>query len=228
MRKSILALLIAWLLAVGTLVSCAASDSESPGGTATAEASPSAETSIPADRMEQVAPADARAITDPADPKATLVLFTDYQCPYCAQMDTLIQQAKNDYGDDVRILVRNYPLPKHQNAAPAARAVEAAAEQGAQEEMAASIFEHQEDWKNESDVDDLFVSYAEDLGLDTEKFQADYTSDAIKDRVARDLEDAQDLQLRGTPSLILDNKMLELDSVDYGAIQEQLDAALNK
>ncbi|MCC3292123.1 thioredoxin domain-containing protein [Arthrobacter sp. zg-Y1110] len=228
MRKSILALLIAWLLAVGTLVSCAASDSESSGGTATAEASPSAETSIPADRMEQVAPADARAITDPADPKATLVLFTDYQCPYCAQMDTLIQQAKNDYGDDVRILVRNYPLPKHQNAAPAARAVEAAAEQGAQEEMAASIFEHQEDWKNESDVDDLFVSYAEDLGLDTEKFQADYTSDAIKDRVARDLEDAQDLQLRGTPSLILDNKMLELDSVDYGAIQEQLDAALNK
>ncbi|MCQ1948100.1 thioredoxin domain-containing protein [Arthrobacter sp. zg-Y1116] len=230
MRKSILALLIAWLLAVGTLVSCAASDSESSGGTATAEASasPSAETSIPADRMEQVAPADARAITDPADPKATLVLFTDYQCPYCAQMDTLIQQAKNDYGDEVRILVRNYPLPKHQNAAPAARAVEAAAEQGAQEAMAASIFEHQQDWKNQSDVDDLFVSYAEDLGLDTEKFQADYTSDAIRDRVVQDLEDAQDLQLRGTPSLILDDRILELDSVDYGAIQEQLDAALNK
>ncbi|MCQ1988244.1 MULTISPECIES: thioredoxin domain-containing protein [unclassified Arthrobacter] len=230
MRKSILALLIAWLLAVGTLVSCAASDSESSGGTATAEASasPSAETSIPADRREQVAPADARAITDPADPKATLVLFTDYQCPYCAQMDTLIQQAKNDYGDEVRILVRNYPLPKHQNAAPAARAVEAAAEQGAQEAMAASIFEHQQDWKNQSDVDDLFVSYAEDLGLDTEKFQADYTSDAIRDRVVQDLEDAQDLQLRGTPSLILDDRILELDSVDYGAIQEQLDAALNK
>ncbi|MCQ1957889.1 DsbA family protein [Arthrobacter sp. zg-Y826] len=230
MRKSILALLIAWLLAVGTLVSCAASDSGSSGDTATAEASPSAETSIPADRIDQVAPADARAITDPADPKATLVLFTDYQCPYCAQMDTLIQQAKNDYGDEVRILVRNYPLPKHQNAAPAARAVEAAAEQGALEEMAASIFEHQEDWKalSTEEADDLFLSYAEELGLDTEKFQADYTSDAIKDRVARDLEDAQDLQLRGTPSLILDNEMLELDSVDYGAIQEQLDAALNK
>ncbi|MCC9175861.1 DsbA family protein [Arthrobacter sp. zg-Y179] len=232
MRKSILALLIAWLLAVGTLVSCAASDSESSGGSATAEASasPSAETSIPADRMDQVAPADARAITDPADPKATLVLFTDYQCPYCAQMDTLIQQAKDDYGDEVRILVRNYPLPKHQNAAPAARAVEAAAEQGALEEMAASVFEHQEDWKalSTEEADDIFLSYAEDLGLDTEKFQADYKSDAIKDRVARDLEDAQDLQLRGTPSLILDNEMLELDSVDYGAIQEQLDAALNK
>ncbi|MCC9205854.1 DsbA family protein [Arthrobacter sp. zg-Y769] len=232
MRKSILALLIAWLLAVGTLVSCAASNSEPSGGTATAEASasPSAETSIPADRLEQVAPADARAITNPADPKATLVLFTDYQCPYCAQMDTVIQQAKKDYGDDVRILVRNYPLPKHQNAAPAARAVEAAAEQGALEEMAASVFEHQQDWKalSTEDAENLFVSYAEDLGLDMEKFRADYASDSVRDRVARDLEDAQDLQLRGTPSLILDDRILELDSVDYGAIQEQLDAALNK
>ncbi|UWX97343.1 thioredoxin domain-containing protein [Arthrobacter zhaoxinii] len=231
MRKRILALVMSGLIATGTVVSCA--DQEpTTGGTATAEASasPSVETSIPADRLDKVAPADARAITNPADPKATLVLFTDYQCPYCAQMDTVIQQAKKDYGDDVRILVRNYPLPKHQNAAPAARAVEAAAEQGALEQMAASVFEHQQDWKaaNTEDLEDVFVSYAEDLGLDIEKFRADYASDAVRDRVARDLEDSQDLQLPGTPSLILDNQVLELDSVDYGALQEQLDAALNK
>ncbi|MCC9198246.1 thioredoxin domain-containing protein [Arthrobacter sp. zg-Y820] len=227
MRKSILALVMSGLLATGSVVSCAGP--EPTEGTASPEttASAPAATALPADRVDQVAPADARAITDPADPQATLVLFTDYQCPYCAMMDPLIQQAKNDYGDQVRILVRNYPLPKHQNAETSARAVEAAAEQDALEEMAAAVFEHQEEWKNQTDVEDLFVSYAGDLGLDTEKFRADYNSDAIKDRVARDLQDSQDLQLPGTPSLVLDNQVLALDSVDYSAIQEQLDKALN-
>ncbi|MCC9146859.1 MULTISPECIES: thioredoxin domain-containing protein [unclassified Arthrobacter] len=230
MRKSILALLIAGLLAVVGLVSCTTSNSGQSGDTATAEASasPSAEVTVPADRMDQIAPADARAITDPANPEATLVLFTDYQCPYCAQMDSVIQEVKDNYGDRVRILVRNYPLPKHANAAPAAQAAEAAAEQGAFEEMSASIFEHQQDWKTLSaeEAEDLFVSYAEDLGLDTEKFRTDYSSEEIKNRVNKDLQDSQDLQLPGTPSLILDNRILELDAVDYGAIQEQLDAAL--
>lgn len=225
MRRVLPSLLIAGLIVSGGVVSCGtSSDSPTPETTTSAPAA----TAIPADRQDQVAPADARAITDPADPKATLVLFTDYQCPYCAMMDDLIQQAKADYGDQVRILVRNYPLPKHQNAEPSARAVEAAAEQGALEEMAATVFEHQEDWKNQSDVEDLFVSYAGDLGLDTEKFRSDYNSDAIKDRVARDLQDSQNLELPGTPSLVLDDQVLALDSMDYSALQEPLDAALNK
>ena len=224
MRRVLPSLLIAGLLVGGGVVSCGtSSDSPAPETSTSAPAA----TAVAADHLDQVAPADARTITDPADPQATLVLFTDYQCPYCAMMDDLIQQAKADYGDQVRIVVRNYPLPKHQNAETSARAVEAAAEQGKLEEMAAVVFEHQQDWKNQEDVEDLFVSYAGDLGLDTEKFRADYNSDVIKDRVARDLQDAQDLDLPGTPSLVLNNEVLMLDSVDYSAIQEPLDAALN-
>ena len=225
MRRVVPSLLIAGLLVGGGVVSCGTS-SDSPSPTPETTASAPAATPLPADSLDKVAPADARAITNPADPQATLVLFTDYQCPYCAMMDTLIQQAKNDYGDEVRILVRNYPLPKHQNAETSARAVEAAAEQGKLEEMAATVFEHQQDWKNQEDVEDLFVSYAGDLGLDTEQFRADYNSDAIKERVARDLQDSQDLDLPGTPTLVLDGQVLMLDSMDYSAIQEQLDQAL--
>ena len=109
-------------------MSCGTSgESSSPDTSVSASASPSPEVTIPADQMDQLVPADARTITDPANPQATLVLFTDYQCPYCAMMDDLIQQAKADYGDQVRIVVRNYPLPRHQNAETSARAVEAAA-----------------------------------------------------------------------------------------------------
>ncbi|MET4062118.1 protein-disulfide isomerase [Arthrobacter sp. UYP6] len=227
MHRTAPTLVLASLLALGGVASCAAPD-PAPEATVTAEASASASavTSFTAEQMDQLAPADARAITNPDNPQATLVLFTDYQCPYCAKMDTLIQQAQDDYGDSVRILVRNYPLPKHLNAEPAARAVEAAAEQGALEEMASSVFEHQQDWKTASDVDSIFASYAEDLNLDMDKFRADYASEAIKERVARDLQDAQELQLKGTPTLILNDQELQLQSGAYSEIQKPLDEAL--
>lgn len=224
MRRAVPSLIIAGLLVSGGVVSCG-TDTPSPETSATATAS--AEASVPADKMDKLVPADARTITDPADPQATLVLFTDYQCPYCGMMDPLIQQAKKDYGDQVRIVVRNYPLPKHQNAEPSARAVEAAAEQGKLEDMAAKVFEHQADWKTESDVDGIFAGYAEELGLDMDRFNADYASDAIKDRVARDLQDAQDLQVKGTPSLYLDGKAVQLEDGDYSEISEPLDNALS-
>lgn len=221
MRRTVPSLVIASVLALGGVASCAAPES-APETTATASAAPS----ISAEQLDIVAPADARAITNPANPQATLVLFTDYECPYCAKMDPLIQQAKEDYGDQVRILVRNYPLAKHVNAEPAAQAVEAAAEQGALEEMAATIFEHQADWAAKIDPDETFAQYAEDLGLNLEKFRADYSSEAIKARVAKDLQDAKSLQLKGTPTLILDGQALQLESVDYAELQEPLDEAL--
>ena len=221
MRRVVPSLVIAGLLVSGGIVSCGTSAGDD-------SASAPAEFSIPADQQDKLVPADARTITDPADPQATLVLFTDYQCPYCAMMDTLIQQAKADYGDQVQIVVRNYPLPKHQNAEPSARAVEAAAEQGAMEQMAAKIFEHQQDWKTESSVDDIFAGYAEELGLDMEQFEADYNSDAIKDRVARDLQDAQDLSIQHTPTLLLNGQEIQFESGAYSEIQEQLDAALGR
>ncbi|WP_104055618.1 MULTISPECIES: thioredoxin domain-containing protein [unclassified Arthrobacter] len=229
MHKAVPSLIIAGLLVSGGVVSCGTSgESSSPDTSVSASASPSPEVTVPADQMDQLVPADARAITNPADPQATLVLFTDYQCPYCAMMDPLIQQAKADYGDDVRIVVRNYPLPKHKNAEPSARAVEAAAEQGKLEEMAAKVFEHQEDWKNESNVEEIFTGYAEELGLDIEQFQSDYSSDAIKERVARDLQDAQDLEVPGTPTLYLDGTAVQLETGAYSEIQKPLDDALGK
>ena len=229
MHKVVPSLIIAGLLISGGIVSCGTStESSSPETSVSASASPSPEITIPADQMDRLVPADARTIADPADPQATLVLFTDYQCPYCGMMDPLVQQAKDDYGDSVRIVVRNFPLPKHKNAEPAARAVEAAAEQGSLEEMAAVVFEHQQDWKNESNVDDIFAGYAEELGLDMEQFRSDYSSDAIKERVARDLQDAQELEVPGTPTLYLDGTAVQLETGAYSEIQKPLDNAVGK
>ena len=61
-----------------------------------------------------------------------------------------------------------------------------------------------------------------------DQFRADYNSDAIKDRVARDLQDARELGVPGTPTLYLDGTAIQLKSGTYSEISESLDAALNK
>ncbi|MGO4454939.1 DsbA family protein [Arthrobacter sp. RAF14] len=216
------------VVAAGMLGACAAPSSSSapvPSASAagTAPATPSAAL------MAKLVPTDARTLTDPAKPKTTLVLFTDYQCPYCAKMDTLIERATKEYGSQVRIVVRNFPLPMHQNAPLAAKAVEAAAEQGALEKMGHLVFSKQADWaKSTSGQAETFTGYARKLGLNMDRFNKDFTSPAIANRVQRDLDDAKELGLRGTPSLVLEGQLLPVDSSDYNTLKAPLDEVLGK
>ncbi|WP_394941787.1 DsbA family protein [Psychromicrobium sp. YIM B11713] len=223
-KLSVVPTVLALLLAV-SLSSCSASSDSgtSPSGfSITASASPSA------GLMAKLIPADVRVLNEPAQAKTTLVLFTDYQCPYCAKMDTQIQRLKTEYRDQLRIVVRNLPLTKHQNAQFAAQAVEAAAEQGALEKLASLVFSKQAEWAQASSgLEQRFTGYAQQIGLDITKFNSDLNSSKIKSRVARDLQDATDLGLRGTPSLVLDGKLLSVDSTDYQTVKGPVDRVLS-
>jgi len=66
----------------------------------------------------------------PADALVTIVEFSDFQCPFCAHVEPTLQALRERYGDDLRIVWRNNPLPFHQNARPAAVAAMEAYEQG--------------------------------------------------------------------------------------------------
>ena len=70
----------------------------------------------------------------------TIVAFTDYECPYCAKADKTIATLRSELGDDVRVVLATRPLAMHEHAAPAARALLAAAEQGKAEAMHARLF----------------------------------------------------------------------------------------
>lgn len=180
-----------------------------------------------AELAAKLVPNNARVINDPAVPEATLVLFTDYQCPYCAHMDAVIQQAKNDYHDQLRIVVRNFPLSMHENSKAAAQAVEAAAEQDALEEISAYIFDNQDDWNGRrAGIAEVFINYAQKLHLDPTKFRADFASQKIKERVENDLQDALELGLEGTPTLVLDGRILAVDPTNYLTLQKPLDQSL--
>ena len=92
------------------------------------------------------------------------------------------QELKKEYGDRITFVHRYFPLPGHRNSGTAALAVEAAAQQGKYEQMASKLFETQPQWgeKQESQAA-LFRTYAQELGLDTGKYDAAVADEDTKD-----------------------------------------------
>ena len=113
------------------------------------------------------------------------------------------------------VAFRYFPLPGHFNSERAARAVESAARQGELEAMYSKMYETQESWGEAQEPhDELFRSFAEEIGLDMEQYDADYASEEVADRVARDLEDGTTLGVQGTPTFYLDGELFQPETVD--------------
>lgn len=145
------------------------------------------------------------------NPEASVVLveYADFQCPACATYHEVVKEVMETYGDRIQYVYRHYPLTQiHRNAIPAAQASEAAGLQGKFFEMQDLLFERQSDWSNDNAIVGTFEDYANELGLDVEQFKTDYASDAVSDKVRTNLREAQSLGLTGTPSFILDGRVL--------------------
>ncbi|WP_341240829.1 DsbA family protein [uncultured Nocardioides sp.] len=126
---------------------------------------------------------------------------------------------------DVTYSCSGPPLPGHLNAERAARAVESAARQGELEAMYARMYESQPTWgESREPKDDLFRSFAEEIGLDMEQFDADYASEEVADRVQRDVEDGRSLGVEGTPTFFVDGDLFQPETVEDFA--QVLDEAL--
>ncbi|GAC1352041.1 MAG: hypothetical protein NVSMB1_10980 [Polyangiales bacterium] len=125
----------------------------------------------------------------------TVVVFTDYQCPFCRRADDTIAKLRAEYPDDLRVVVAVRPLPMHNRARPAALAALAAAQQGRFEQMHARLF---------GDADSLddasIVRIAKEVGLDIARFKTDWTGAAIDAQLARAEALADRLGVAGTPT----------------------------
>lgn len=132
-------------------------------------------------------------------------IFSDFQCPAASHFFRLMREVVARHPDDVQVTFRNFPLARHKNAIPAARAVEAAAAQGKWIEMMQLIFDTQDKWTSEEDADAIFAKYAETLGLDMALFDLDRQSAVTADRIARDVERGKSLNVNGTPWVMLND-----------------------
>lgn len=145
--------------------------------------------------------------------KAVLVEFLDFECEACRAAYPLVEQLREDYGDQVTFVSRYFPLPGHPNSTTAALAVEAAAQQGEFEAMYHRMFKTQEQWSHSQDSQaDTFRGYAEDLGLDMNAYDRAIENPATKARVMLDKSDGVGLGVSGTPTFFLDGEKIQPSS----------------
>ncbi len=147
------------------------------------------------------------------DATVTLTEYSDFQCPACGQFNPVVEQVLATYGDQIRFEYKHFPLISiHQFALPAAKAAEAAGQQGKFFEMSKLLFQNQATWSVATNPQVYFIKYAEDLGLDLALFKIHMTSSILEDRIKRDFGEARDLNLTGTPTFFLNGQQMQIES----------------
>ncbi|WP_226963615.1 thioredoxin domain-containing protein [Nostocoides sp. F2B08] len=155
--------------------------------------------------------------------EAVFVEFLDFECEACLALYPVIEDLREEYGDRVTFVVRHMPL--HGNSVNAALAAEAAAEQGEFEAMYHRLFETAEQWGHqEASQRETFFGYAEDLGLDMDRFESAYDDPATLERIEQSQQDGQALGVQGTPTFFLDGELLQPQSITD--LEDAFDAAL--
>lgn len=146
--------------------------------------------------------------------KVTLIEFGDYVCPACGQYSPYVKKILTDYAGKVNYVFRNYPLSYHTNAPLASYAALSAGLQGKYWEMHDKLYTEQAQWSEAGDARSIFISYADELGLNKDQFIADIDSQKVKDFVTRDKKDGDTVGLKATPTFFLNGRELSLGTFD--------------
>ncbi len=140
----------------------------------------------------------------PEDAPVTIIEFSDYQCPYCqAWYQQVYDQLMANYPGKIRFVYRDLPLPGHPESLPAAEAANCAGEQGVYWKFHDDLFSGQYSLGRAA-----YEQYAADLGLDTAAFTACLDDHRFQAEVKADAVDADRLGLTGTPSFVINGRIL--------------------
>ncbi len=149
---------------------------------------------------------DAQPVFGPTDALVTIVEFSDFECPFCSRVVPTIKKIESDYGNKVRVVWRNNPLPFHSNAMPAAKlAVEAFKQGGSKKfwQIHDLLFNNQRAL-GRADLE----KYAGQAGLDMGKVRAALDGNAHTASIQADQEVATKLDARGTPGFFINGRKL--------------------
>ena len=148
----------------------------------------------------------------PDDAKVTIVEFLDPECESCRAAFPMVKQILAENEGDVRLVVRYFPL--HNNSILAARATEAAGEQGKYWEMQELLFENQTIWgEKQTPQTEMFIVFADQLGLDVDAFTEVLNSTKYTDKVQRDQRDGEALGVSGTPTFFVNGQLISIDDL---------------
>jgi protein-disulfide isomerase len=153
----------------------------------------------------------------------TLVEYGDFECPYCGQAYPILKDLQREFGPDLRLVFRHFPLTQmHPHAGLAARAAETAGAQGKFWEMHDLLFEHQEALEFE-DV----ALYATELGLDVDRFITDLKNGTCANKIHDDVRGGIQSGVNGTPTFFLNGVRYD-DSWDYETLSELIRGMIQK
>jgi protein-disulfide isomerase len=200
-----------------------------PGSNATASNQPLAAPNQPeAAPVAGVPGADPPHTLGPPNAPARLEEFGDYQCPPCGFFHPILQQMEKEFGDKLQVTFREFPLtPAHQHAQAAASAAEAAGMQGKFWPMHDLLYDHQADWKDKFDVRPIFEGYAQQIGLDMERYKRDVASEDVARRIFQDQKRGQSLGVKGTPTVFLNGREVPFESLPSEKLRVVIQSVIN-
>lgn len=159
--------------------------------------------------------------------KVVVVEYSDFQCPACAGFEPVVDNVLKEYGDQIALVYRHFPLDNlHKNSRAASAAAEAAGLQDKFWEMHSRLFRSQLDWANEPDPSAKFAIYAKELGLNPIRFASDSQSPLTKQAVDLDYQSGLRSQIMATPTFFVNGQKM-LDLRNYNDFKLAIDHALN-
>ncbi|WP_409495482.1 DsbA family protein [Amycolatopsis sp. cmx-11-12] len=171
---------------------------------------------------------DSHRLSSPTTSKVTVVEFLDLECEACGAAFPGVERLRAEYGDRVTFVMRYFPIPSHQNAELAARAVEAAGKQGKLEPMYRLMFEKQPEWGDQQiSHRETFLGFARELGLDLPAFETALDDPVTLGRVLADRTDGANIGVEGTPTFFV-NGVKFSGSPSYQALKAAIDRELAK
>lgn len=165
-------------------------------------------------------PLDGSQVYGPADAPVTVVEFSDFRCPACRRMHKTVAGAMKHYGDKVRWVFKNFPLPSHKDARIAAEGALCAAGLGKFREYHDILFEAEEEF-----TPDSLTAIAGKLGLDAAAFRQCLDAGTHKAQVDKEVKSGLDAGLDAVPSTIV-NGVLVVGAKSPEALRAIIDAEL--
>jgi protein-disulfide isomerase len=207
------------------IIADGATEQQFIGGAAAPAAQPAARPEPAADQVYDIAVPNNAPSKGPRNAPVVIQEFSDYECPFCGRVLPTLAQVEREYGDRVRIVWRNYPLPFHQNAGPAAQAALEVHRQGGNDKFWAYsdvLFQNQRELTRPN-----LERWAQELGginmaqfrqaLDTNRHQASIQADmdAVREAGAQ----------IGTPSFFINGRLVQ-GAQPFEAFKAAIDRAL--
>ena len=155
-----------------------------------------------------------------AEAPVTIVEFSDFECQFCGRAVETLKKIEDKYGDNVRIVFRDYPLPMHRTAKRAAEAGHCANEQGRFWEMHDRLFS-----KSGPIPDGQIFTYAVQAGLDQERFETCMSSGRFKDAWKPAMDEASRLGVQSTPTFFINGRLL-VGAASYDMFSRLIDEEL--